>query len=306
MPTDLSFEERDLIRVRDRAGIGLPFSRGLMATSILATGLGTSDAYRIAERIQQDLLESGRRELDTGELARLAEAAIARSAGAQVAARYRAWRDVHHGGRPIVICLGGAPGVGKSTMATRLALRLGVNRVVPTDAIREVLRTVIPDTVLPELHLSTYESIHDDDGSGSTATFLRQSRAVGAATAAVAGRMAAEGRNVILEGIHLLPGDLRARLAETRPAAIVVELLLTLPDEALHRGQLLRRARTEPGRDGRRHLEHFAVIRTLQEELRRMAAHSSVPEYDIGHPETLTQRIVDRVVEEVEARTCAA
>ena len=76
-------------------------------------------------------------------------------------------------------------------MATRLAVRLGITRVVTTDAIREVLRTVIPDTVLPELHCSTFETAKRADGAGGQLqSFHRQARAVGAATAAVANRLA--------------------------------------------------------------------------------------------------------------------
>ena len=52
-------------------------------------------------------------------------------------------------GRPVVIVLGGAPGSGKSTLATNLAVRLDITRVVTTDAMREVLRVVVPATVLP-------------------------------------------------------------------------------------------------------------------------------------------------------------
>ena len=39
MPTDLSPDRHhETVYVRDRTGVGLPFSRGLMATSILANG----------------------------------------------------------------------------------------------------------------------------------------------------------------------------------------------------------------------------------------------------------------------------
>ena len=44
----------------------------------------------------------------------------------------------------------------------------------------------------------------------------------------------------------------------------------------------------------------------LQEELRRRAARAGVAEFDISHPEQLTQRIVDRVVERVEEQACVA
>ena len=297
MPTDLSTDATDRVEVRDTAGTGLPFSRGIMATSLLATGIDTATAYAIAARIQRDLLADGTRTLDSDVLARRAEDALTQAVGTRAAERYRAWRRVRRDARPIVVALGGAPGVGKSTLATRLALRLGINRVVPTDAIREVLRTVIPETVLPELHVSTYESVPQVllDGPAPS-SFERQASAVSAAAGAVAARLITEGRHVILEGAHIIPGAVTRALGDRRGNAIVIELLLTLPDADLHHKHLQRRQRSEAARDGERHLEGFARIRQIQERLRRHAAAAGVPEWDVSHPECLTQDIVDRII----------
>jgi 2-phosphoglycerate kinase len=305
MPSDLSLgNEADLIQVRDRAGMGLPFSKGIMATSILATGLQTDHAHRIAAEIERTLRRRGVREVEADDLTAIAADLIREAKGEEFSERYRAWRRAKRAGQPFVVCLGGAPGVGKSTLATRLALRLGVNRVITTDAIREVLRTVIPPTVLPELHVSTYETAEGQGGSDSVLqSFVRQARAVSAATAAVARRLAAEGRSAIIEGVHVLPGEIRKYLADGSTEIVVVELLLTLADEGLHRGHLTRRLHGEPARDGSRHLSRFPVIRQLQDELRSLAARFVVAEFDIAHPEDLTQRIVDQLVERIEAQT---
>ena len=48
----------------DRGHHLLPFSRGIMATSLLATGVPTEEAYRLASVVQQRLLMQGFRELD--------------------------------------------------------------------------------------------------------------------------------------------------------------------------------------------------------------------------------------------------
>ena len=298
MPTDLALEGRAPIQVRDRADMNLPFSKGIMATSLLATGMKTDLAYRIAAEIAETLQAGGEDEVRADRLSQIAAAAIEDRAGPVYAQRYGAWRRAKRLGLPLVICLAGAPGVGKSTIATRLALRLGINRVVTTDAIREVLRTVIPGAVLPELHVSSYQRV-TAPLLGDTSGFALQMRAVSAATAAVARRMALEGRSVILEGVHLLPGAIRRQLRDEGSRALVVERLLTLSDERIHQGHLSRRLRDVPERNGAGHLDHFAEVRGVQDELRSLAGAEGVAEHDIAHPEDLTQSIVDEVTTQV-------
>jgi 2-phosphoglycerate kinase len=302
MPSDLAIgRDAGLIKVRDRGGVDLPFSKGLMASSMLATGLETGRAHAIAADIEAELRAVGIREIKADELAELAARAIKRSAGADMGERYHAWRRAKRAGRPLVICLEGTPGVGKSTFATRLALRLGISRVIPTDAIREVLRTVVPETVLPELHVSTYESVESGPEDSPLANFRRQAHAVGSACAAVAARLTDEHRSVVLEGVHLLPGEVRRQLAERGSDPIIVELLLTAADEEHLLERLNHRLHREPARGGHRHLLHLRSILRIQEELRHLARRAGIPEHDVAHPEDLTQRIVDQIVMEAEA-----
>ena len=63
-------------------------------------------------------------------------------AGERYAKNFVRWREVERLDVPLVILIGGATGVGKSTIATQLAARLGIVRVVATDAIREVMRAM--------------------------------------------------------------------------------------------------------------------------------------------------------------------
>ncbi|MBL0220311.1 MAG: hypothetical protein IPQ07_41385 [Myxococcales bacterium] len=161
-------------------------------------------------------------------------------------------------GRPLLLVLGGAPGVGKSTISTRLAVRFGITRIVTTDTIREVLRTVIPPTVLPELHVSTYESV--GAGADPAEVYVRQARVVGGALVAVVRRLLTERRSVIVEGVHLLPGELVSALGEHPSRPVVVELMLTLEDAEAHRAQLAARRAGEPERGGQRSLDQFGTI----------------------------------------------
>lgn len=301
MPTDLAPNgESNIVEVLDRAGTGLPFSKGLMATSVLATGLRTEQAYAIAAEIQQRLIARRMQIIDADELAALALQTIEDLAGGAAAERYRSWRRAKRTGRSVIIALAGAPGVGKSTLATRLAVRLGITRVVTTDTIREVLRSIIPRTVLPELHISTYETTETHPGDPPLGAFHRQSRAVSAATVPVAVRLASEHTSAIIEGVHLLPGFLRQALADHPDRPIVVEMAAVLHNVEIHRAHLVRRSHREPTRDGQRHLRNLDRIREVQDLLIEQAKSANVPVYDIAQSHDLTQRIVDEVVARIE------
>lgn len=296
MTTDLP-NRSSLLLVRNRAGVSVPFSVEALATSLQVTGIEPPDAYAIAARLGAGLPTESAVEVDSSALMERAAELLEAMVGPAAAERYRGWRRFRQLGRPLVLCLLGAPGVGKSTLATGLALRLGIHRVVPTEAVREVLRTVVPKAVLPELHVSAHDAVAirpGNDGGG----FLRQARAVSSAATAVAARAVAEGRHVLLVGAHLVPGETRAQLAARGVDAIVLEVLLTLEDEDLHRARMLRRLRSDPAMPGARHLQNFRAVRSLQQQLRELARAGNVVGHDVASSERLTEWIVDHVVAE--------
>lgn len=294
MPRDLLPEDEHLV-VHDREGARLPFSRGIMATSLLATGMATVDAHRLASMLYQELRADGRREIEADELVGRAHDLLVAQAGPTVASRWLAWRHAKRVHRPIVLAICGAPGVGKSTIGTRLALRLDITRIVTTDTIREVLRTVIPDTVLPELHASSFELV-DIEASSPFAGFDRQASAVAAATRAVVERLATEQRSSIVEGVHVPPGYLSRTASGHATEPVVIERLIVEPDAELHRERLIHRSHAEPLRRGERMLDEFATIRAIQDHLIEQAAASGVQIIDLGGLGELTQSIVDEIV----------
>src|SRR4029453_18034384 len=89
--------------------------------------------------------------------------------------RYLGWRRLDRLDRPLVVLLGGTTGVGKSTIATMLAARLGINRVIATDVIRQVLRAFFTAEAMPSVHHSAFdaggiEGYADQAGHVATAT----------------------------------------------------------------------------------------------------------------------------------------
>ena len=302
MPIDL-VESDPRIVVHDRTGASLPYSRGIMATSLLATGIATEEAYRLASLVQARLLHHRRHDVEAHELVELVQVTLDEHAtDPEITPRWLAWRHAKRSGRPIVVVLCGAPGVGKSTVATRLAVRLDVTRLVTTDAIREVLRLVVPPVVLPELHRSTFELL-DDDQPGRFAGFDRQCAAVGDAAVAVARRMVTENRSMILEGVHAIPGATTRLLADHPADPIVVERLVTIDDPTRHAQHLRRRAGDEPLRGGARHIDQLQSIRSVQHHLADLAAAAGVPTVDARIATDLTQNIVDEIAPHALDRT---
>ena len=128
---------------------GLPFSKGLLASQVMVTGLSPYRSYQVAEAVEERLREHGLEAVTTEELARVAIEVVTELAGESYAANLARWRRVERLDVPLVILMGGATGVGKSTIATQLAARLGIVRVVATDAIREVMRSMLSAELMP-------------------------------------------------------------------------------------------------------------------------------------------------------------
>lgn len=124
---------------------GLPYSKGLTANTIMASGLAPQRAYEVAQRVEDELLESGRETIDAQDLRALVASVIRTEAGDRYAEAYEKWQAIGSLDVPLVILIGGATGVGKSTIATQLAARLSIPRVFSTDGIREVMKSTVSE-----------------------------------------------------------------------------------------------------------------------------------------------------------------
>ena len=78
--------------------------------------------------------------------------------GERAAQRYLAWRKYRDAEKPMILLLGGATGVGKTSLGHEVAYRLGIHRIVSTDAIRQVMRIMLSPDLVPAIHASSYEA----------------------------------------------------------------------------------------------------------------------------------------------------
>jgi 2-phosphoglycerate kinase len=278
---------------------GLPYSKGLTASSLMVTGLGPARSYAVANKVEEELRQLGQDRVSPERLRTLTLEVLRRDAGEEYAEAYLKWQSVAELNIPLIILIGGATGVGKSTIATQLATRLGITRVVSTDAVREVLRSSFTREMFPTLYESSFNADKavrqpiPHSGDRLIIGFREQAAAVAVGAQSLIDRAIAENTDVILEGAHLVPGFLEKVDSDD---AVIVPLLVTIDDEDLHRGHFYRRDRDTGSRASERYLKAFKKIRKIQKYMVSSALMRGVPtisHYDLDA--TLTQ-IIDHVI----------
>jgi 2-phosphoglycerate kinase len=258
----------------------LPYSKGLMASSIMATGLPPARAFHVAERIEERLYSRGVPSITKAELSELAREVLVTEVGQRYADSFAKWQVVNRIDRPLIILIGGATGVGKSTVATQLAGRLGITRIIPTDAIREVMRSMFSEELMPTLHTSSFDAVHlvrqplPRNTDPVIIGYREQAAAVAVGARALIRRAVAENTDLILEGAHLVPGFVDP--AEFTDA-FVVQFIIAVDDEELHRSHFVLRAHEIRHRPSERYLDFFDNIRKIQRYIKSLALERNVP-----------------------------
>jgi 2-phosphoglycerate kinase len=202
-----------MITVKDIPGrVKLPFSRGILTRSITLAGIDVGIAYAIATEVQKELEMQGKRVVTTDEIRELTYQKLLEEGLRREARRYLFWRELRRKKIRLTLLLGGATGVGKSTIATELAFRLGIRSLIGTDTIREVMRRIIARELLPDIHVSSFlgEKVVTAPRNSNPLIygFETQVRHVSVGINAVLERSRKEGLNTLVEGIHVVPGFL--------------------------------------------------------------------------------------------------
>ncbi len=285
---------------------GLPYSKGLMASRVMATGLSAYRAYQVAERIEQILLDRRSPTVTSQELSDVTVQVLQEVAGERYAKNYVRWQQVERLDIPLVILIGGATGVGKSTVATQLAARLGIVRVVATDAIREVMRAMFSKELMPTLHTSSFDAgtaLREPALRGTDrviAGFREQTEAVVVGMNAFLARAAVEGTSVIIEGAHVVPGFVDLESWQDR--LLGVPVVITVEEEDVHRVHFAARNADYPGRQAERYSRGMSNIRRIQKFIRSQALAHGVPVIPNYSLDQTIAAVVDLIVERATER----
>lgn len=183
--------------------------------------------------------------------------------------------------KPYVILIGSASGIGKSTIASELAKELGIKHLIETDFVREIVRGIIGPDYAPALHKSSFDAYvtlkdkHRFDGDTASlisAGFEEHASFVIPAIEKVIKRAVDDFNDVVLEGVHLVPGFLD--IEKFKKDASIHFFVLTA-DEEIHKERFVKRAMKI--KRGGKHLEYFKENRIINNYLVKQALEHRIP-----------------------------
>ena len=156
-----------------------------------------------------------------------------------------------------------------------LASRLEIVRSQSTDMLREVMRTMMPEQLMPVLHQSSFTAwqglpdLHDASEGASEEQLIQgyrsQADLLSLAIEAVVERATREQVSLVLEGVHLHPALIEKLRSGTN--AVVIPIMLGILKRKHLQQRIKKRSTNVPDRGAKHYLAHFEEIWGLQSYL---------------------------------------
>ena len=274
-----------------------PFSKDHLSDSLAITGVDESQAYRIAERIEGDLIHNNRTVVTRDDILKATLNMLHIDSGDAFADRYLTWNRFRKGGQtlPLIVLIGGGTGVGKTTVGVALANLLRVSRVASTDEIRQVMRLMISSDLMPELQVSSYaawEAIPvptDEAPDPVIYGFREQAARVSVGVRATIARAIDENVSLIVDGVHLMPDMLE--LEAFAGKALFIHMNLYLNDLQQFTDRFESRGKHAAGRTRHRYIKSLDQIMKIQQHILDVGDVAGVPSFENGDLDETVQSI---------------
>jgi 2-phosphoglycerate kinase len=131
------------------------------------------------------------------------------------------------------------------------------------------MRSFVSKDISPALHRSSYESTTEDGSDDPIKSWKQTCTVLQHSIDELVEEMITKGGSVVIEGVHVIPDN---RLIDRWEASggVATGIVLTVPDEEAHKSLLIRRG-AMTGKGERDKLEQFHRIRTIHDEMIRLA-----------------------------------
>ena len=291
-----------MVQVEQHTGELRPFSRLRYQNDLETIGLESNEAARFVETLHKHLTRRNIEQLTSTRLSMLTYRYLrqSRHLGPAVAKRWLVWRDFVNSGRALIFLIGGTAGCGKSSIATTLASRLDIVRTQSTDMLREVMRTMLPEQLLPILHKSSFTAWQALPGEPKKRRVVPESLLISGyrgqadlltlALEAVIARTLRENVSLVVEGVHIQPSMVK-KLQSDEDATVIPIMLGVLKRNSLQQ-RLQGRGATVRRRRAARYLESFNEIWKLQSYLLSEADSANIPIVSNGDRDKVFREIM--------------
>ena len=271
------YENRNIpltVEIEQQCGRINPFSRLKFRNSLETIGLKSRESDDVVQMLQEHLTNKSIKTIKSRNLAMLIYRYLRQSSklGPAVAHRWLVWHDFINSGRELIFLIGGTAGCGKSSTANMLANRLEIVRTQSTDMLREVMRTMIPEQLMPVLHQSSFTAWKGLPGRKKKKSdvseallvqgYRSQADLLSLAIEAVVDRATREHVSLVLEGVHIHPAFMEKLQTETD--AVVIPVMLGLLKRKHLQQRIKNRSTNVPDRGAEHYLQYFDEIWRLQ------------------------------------------
>ena len=275
-----------------------PFSKGVLSRSLTRADMDPDKAYTFASQIEAHLTDIGIKVITLDDMIVIVREKL-KEEDAEIAEKYGLWKRIRKCDEPLIVLIGGASGVGTSSIAFEVANRLGIRNMISTDMIREVMRKIVSKELLPTIYESSYTAYRSlripppPEFDEVLIGFRDHVDTVSIGVEAVIERSLKEGISIVIEGVHIVPGFISEDLVKRHNVNMFV---LTLQDEEVHKGRFYSRCRQMWARRPlKRYMNSFGAIRRTLKYFESQANKHHIPVIENIDVTTTIDSIIENI-----------
>ncbi len=182
--------------------------------------------------------------------------------------------------KPLIIYIGGVPGVGKTSYAEHLAKEFGIGIVLSGDYLREYLKNSMPEnsenSILKYSVYDSWKAFGDKTDGNIIKGYLKQGAIINKGIDALIKRARKNGENILIESLYFVPEQI-----ESLKDSDVIKFYIHLSNKEIYKKRLLERTKfTHFNAPGDRLVEEIDTYAEIMDHSLKAAKNSGIRTFD--------------------------